>query len=535
MEYVDPESLFAGSDGDDFRLFSNKEENLKFYNTINDLVISTSDKYPRNIESHMGFSKTYVARKNSKLTNNNIVRLLDKETKTKVLAQYSYHTSGLMTKEDIQSIKNNECTIYMICHTDMDGDASGSLVFNTLRYGDNIKITRFNYNYDTLEQLILKANVDKAQNPGKKFIMFIVDLSPNLLAMVKLLSTFNKIIWIDHHAGSILTANDLESGSFIQSLKSSCITSDFSYVLDTRMSATQLALLWMTPYVFDLKRFECIEGYTLASLISIYDMKMDKRFPEVYNKAVCLNQYYWDYQTLYVFTTFWKDAFTKEYENSVISNMLTCGKRLWDLNQEKLNLLYDYDYKYIYKITYPNGKTLTIRGIYGTGNNARFKPRDNHAEGDYEITLLIKYTNIPAILQASGYSDDALVKEMGINNVFGIFGLGQGHPGAAGMRISREDMLKLGTNSILRVSNPEDLPYLEIHTEYDNRKIEIGLKQFKNKENIQLLDDFKDQIRKQYLDSVKKHSSRFDHEIDLMVRLFTLIFAITFSRKCNNL
>ena len=72
MEYVDPESLFAGSDGDDFRLFSNKEENLKFYNTINDLVISTSDKYPRNIESHMGFSKTYVARKNSKLTNNKI-------------------------------------------------------------------------------------------------------------------------------------------------------------------------------------------------------------------------------------------------------------------------------------------------------------------------------------------------------------------------------------------------------------------------------------------------------------------------------
>ena len=59
MEYVDPESLFEGSDGDDFRLFSNKEENLKFYNTINDLVISTSDKYPRNIESHMGFSKTH--------------------------------------------------------------------------------------------------------------------------------------------------------------------------------------------------------------------------------------------------------------------------------------------------------------------------------------------------------------------------------------------------------------------------------------------------------------------------------------------
>ena len=229
--------------------------------------------------------------------------------------------------------------------------------------------------------------------------------------------------------------------------------------------------------------------------------------------------------------SFWKDAFTKEYENSVISNMLNCGKRLWDLNKEKLNLLYDYDYKYIYKITYPNGKTLTIISIYGTGNNARFKPRGSYAEGEYEITLLIKYTNVPAILQASGYSDDILVKEMGINNVFGMFGLGQGHPGAAGMRISRDDMLKLGTDSIIRVSNPEDLPYLEIHTEYDNRKIEVALKKFKEKENIELLDDFKAQIREQYLSSIKKHSSRFDHEIDLMVRTFTLIFATIFSSK----
>lgn len=530
---IDVDQILSELDEGRFKEFCSKEQNNLFYNSINDLVISDKDKYPKKLEGYMGFSETHVSRKKSKLTNSNIVRLFDGKKDSQLLAQYSYNKEGILLDSDIECIKKEECTVYMICHTDMDGDASGSLVFNSLHYGDNIKITRFNYEYKVLDELILKVNIDKAQHPEKKFVLFIVDLAPKILYMTMLLSTFNKVVWIDHHAGSLPVVNELESGTFLDSMKTNCITSDFSYVLDTRISATQLALLWLHPYITRVKETKHITGYKLAALVSVYDMKMDKRFPETYQKSLYLNQFYWDYQTIYVFTQFWKDSFMEEYQNEAITRMLVAGKYLWELNQKKLKLMYRFDYIYRYVITYPNGKTLTVRSIYGTGNNSRFISRDK-PETDYEITLLVRYTTTPAILSVTGYTSDNLIKDLGINTVFGIFGIGQGHPGAAGMRISRKDVLKLGTESIFRpVDDIKDIQYYAPNDDYDNPKIQLGLDHF-NVDCLYVLDEYKEQINKQYEEKKKIHNLRFEPEVDVLVRTFTLIFATMLTSRINH-
>ena len=522
---VDIDQMLSELDNGEFAIFSSEEQNKLFYNSINDLVISENDKYPKKLNGYMGFDETYVTRKKSNLTNSNIVRIFDSKKTSNHIAQYSYNKEGILLDSDITAIRSKECVVYMLCHTDMDGDASGSLVFNSLHFGDNVNITRFNYEYDVLDQLILDVNVAKAKNPEKKFVLFIVDLSPKILYMTMLLSTFNKVVWIDHHAGSIPVVNELESGDFIKSMKTNSVTSDFSYVLDTRMSATQLALLWLHPYIKRIKETKHITGYKIAALISIYDMKMDERFPESYQKALYMNQYYWDYQTVYVFTKFWKDSFMEEYQIESITRMMVAGKLLWDLNLKKLKLLYKFDYVYKYTIQYENGKTLTIRAIYGTGNSSRFVERHDQSEYDYEITLLIRYTNKPAILSASGYTSDQIIKDVGINNVFGTFGLGQGHPGAAGMRISRKDMLKLSTESIFSPTEVGEIQYYYPNEEYNNPKIPLGLDKF-NADCLYILDDIKEQIQKQYEFKKKTYHLRFEPEIDIMVRTFSIIFGV---------
>jgi hypothetical protein len=254
-------------------------------------------------------------------------------------------------------------------------------------------------------------------------------------------------------------------------------------------------------------------------------MKMDERFPETYQKALYMNQFYWDYQTVYVFTKFWKDSFMEEYQIESITRMMVAGKLLWDLNLKKLKLLYKFDYVYKYTIQYENGKTLTIRAIYGTGNSSRFVESHDQSENDFEITLLIRYTNKPAILSASGYTSDQIIKDVGVNNVFGTFGLGQGHPGAAGMRISRKDMLKLSTESIFSPTEVGEIQYYYPNEKYNNPKIPLGLDKF-NVDCLYFLDDIKEQVQKQYEFKKKTYHLRFEPEIDIMVRTFTIIFGV---------
>ena len=530
MEIKEVESILSNLDGGTFSIFSDKESNDAFYKCVDDIVTSDNDKYPNSLPERMLFPKVHISRKKSKLTNNNILRIFENKKSPNPIAQYSYHKDGILLKSDIEAIRNNECTVYMLCHTDMDGDASGSLVFNTLHFGDNIKILRFNYEYKALDELILKVNIDKAQHPEKRFMIFIVDLCLKMFYMTILLSTFNKVVWIDHHLGSLPVANEIESGEFLKSIKKNFVTSDFSYVLDTRLSATQLALMWLKPYIPQVKDTKIIDGYKLASLITIYDMKKDRQFPEAYEQALYINQYYWDNQTLYAFTSFWKDSFMHDYELSTIGLMLESGKILWDLNKKKLELLYKYDHVYQYKIAYPDGKTLTLRAIYGTGNSNRFISIPKNPD-EMEITMLIRYTATPVILSISAYSSDDLVKEMGINEVFSTFGVGQGHAGAAGMRISRHDMLKLATQSIFKVTS--NIKYFEPDDTYNNIKIEKGLEKFKGFKTIKRIHEFKREINNQNAALGDDKHIRFDPEINAFVRMSFLIFATMLSFKID--
>ena len=218
-----------------------------------------------------------------------------------------------------------------------------------------------------------------------------------------------------------------------------------------------------------------------------------------------------------------------EYELNTIGMMLESGKTLWELNKKKLELLYKYDHIYQYKVKYSNGQSLTIRAIYGTGNSNRFIDDDNPKDPDnMEITMLIRYTNTPVILSISAYSSDDLVKEMGINNVFGTFGIGQGHAGAAGMRISRHDILKLATQSIFKVTS--DIGYFEPNDIYSNIKIEKGLEKFKGYKTIKRIHEFKREINNQNaaLENNNVHV-RFDQEINVFTRVLFLIFATMLS------
>ena len=375
-------------DNGEFAKLFNREENEELFKTIKNVVLSEKDKYPRSIKELSGLPEVKLSRSRDKEKDQNVLRLFTGPKKKQVLVgQYSGKGDWLFKYDE-----DKDCDIDIYHHTDMDGDASASIIFNFIkanRITDSVYTYRYNYNGKTIDNLITRANI-RASKTGRKSICVIVDISPKPVEMMNILNTYTKVIWIDHHQTSL---------SMVNSLKNIKETNEkFTYMIDTRCCATYLTLSMINATYDTSKLIYCHAGERLASVINVYDLKLDRKYPTAYIISKYFNQYYFDYKTLTSFAGFWKKAFYyKESENSVINKMVTTGCKLLEIENLKLKAMYENDFIYKYTLNifnedeekiYGNQK-LRVRAIYGMGNSARFVEHED--DGIPEIDMVIKY------------------------------------------------------------------------------------------------------------------------------------------------
>lgn len=526
-------------DNGEFAKLFNREENEELFKTIKNVVLSEEDKYPRSIKELSGLPEVKLSRSRDKEKDQNVLRLFTGPKKKQVLVgQYSGKGYWLFKYDE-----DKDCDIDIYHHTDMDGDASASIIFNFIkanRITDSVYTYRYNYNGKTIDNLITRANI-RASKTGRKSICVIVDISPKPVEMMNILNTYTKVIWIDHHQTSL---------SMVNSLKNIKETNEkFTYMIDTRCCATYLTLSMINATYDTSKLIYCHAGERLASVINVYDLKLDRKYPTAYIISKYFNQYYFDYKTLTSFAGFWKKAFYyKESENSVINKMVTTGCKLLEIENLKLKAMYENDFIYKYTLNifnedeekiYGNQK-LRVRAIYGMGNSARFVKHED--DGIPEIDMVIKYRGDELALVISAYTDDDLLGEVDLSKLMSKYNIGGGHKKACGCTLFTDDLYELvvsDTNS--EGIDPEEWKFGNDSSYKTLVKVKPDIPskmRFKNWK----LDEMKDIINSDTVKDIWERWSqdllmqrpnyfsgsadvRVEYEIDQCVQLFTKLYA----------
>lgn len=524
---------------------NDKEFNAIFY------AVTSEDKYPRFIPEYSGLEEVRVSRENYnkknklKTRDQNIVRLFTGPKKKQVLvAQYSFKDKFF---QDFQ-LKDNDIDIFH--HTDMDGDASASILYNFIKRSkltDSVYTYRYNYNGRTLDDLITRAVVRRSKTKRKN-TCFIVDLSITAIEMTNIMNSYDTVILIDHHQTSLEMINSVQT--YVRP------TFKLSYAIDTRCCATYLALSLLKTqfssinYIPDNWNYpKGNVGFKTAAIIDIYDLKLDKKYPEAYKLSTYMNQYYFDYKTLYSFSIMWKNTFSYNFsEKDALGKILKAGKKLEELERMKMKLLYDNGYIYDYTVNifknpdeYPyQFNKVRFRAIYGTGNSSRFIKDESDIP---EIDFLIRYRGDELVLVISAYTDNDIIGEVDLSKLFSKYNMGGGHKKACGGSIFTDDIYELLINIGEDVNKEywtfgndssfnhfiENKPKVSSKMRYKNWKIdELKSNILKNKD-----------LFAYYTNQLKTQSSRIindddlnpidpclEYEMDVIVRLLVRIYAI---------
>ena len=413
-----------------------------------DCAVLSNDKYPRLIVEHGDFDEVRLSRNSDKKFDQNIVRLFTGPKKKQVLVgQYSYNLSFFQPFNELDYYD-----IDILHHTDMDGDASASIIYNFIKsnkINNSVYTYRYNYNGKILDDIITKSIVRKKKT-NKKNACFIVDLSITELDLVRILNVYDTVIMIDHHQTSLTMINEIYNKELT--------AKKFSYAIDTRCCATFLTLALLKYHIdkTDDEYFVCSEdsvGYKIASLINVYDLKLDKKYPDAYEIATYMNQYYFDYKHMYSFSNIWQDAFYDPIsEINVIDQIFNAGKKLAELERTKMRILYENGFVYNYTIDLFENKNeypykpdrIRFKAIYGTGNSSRFiKDNDDSIP---EIDFLIRFRGDELILVISAYTDDDILGEVDLSKFFSKYSMGGGHKKACGGTIYTDDLYELLTS-----------------------------------------------------------------------------------------
>lgn len=418
--------------------FINKENNKKYFSKLFDYM---NHSYKSNSKFEIPDGSQICIDSGSVInhTNRNGKTLELINEKNETIAKYSFKDNPF------DSIDDN-CIVYVLQHTDLDGDSSAAMIINNLksRYEKiNVVPYRFNYN-NGLKNMVNDMEYVKEMNEMSgtkiyKYICIVVDISMRDY-MVDLMK-FDKVIWIDHHSTSFDAISLYENNKL--NWKSGG-RNNFAYFIDSRFSTAYLVYSLLNQFYpdFNINPF-------LAGIISAYDTKQDAKFPNAYNIGLSLNQYYTDSATMYSDDDIWKYIlpYTSILNNpqEALDDIISVGSQLKQLNDIKIKLMFDNFFLYNYSYD-----GLEFKAINGVGNSTRFNGEK------YTIGCIIRRNFKSESFTVSLYSDDEFIKnKIGLGEFCSKYFGGGGHPGAAGFVINICDIfsLDISLQNIKRFSN----------------------------------------------------------------------------------
>lgn len=416
----------------------NFSKNNELLNQIYELVISENDKYPKRSMSNEFFPIYKIMRNRSKISNNNILKLFDdsiNKRNSAQIAQYSF------SKEDLIAKKSDNNIYYCLHHNDMDGEASASVVINDFSIpSDKIKFYSIPYNYNENEfrNLLYRIKRNKLNNPNKKFILYVVDLSLRLSELVTNLLIFDKVIWIDHHVTSLTMVNNIPNQKLYEKL---------SYIIDTRFCATFLSRFFLKKgVVTDDELF--YNNMEIPYLINAFDLKTKE-----YECGTYLNSYYFSFGNINGYSSFWYylinnlSSLNENDDDRIkkINKVISIGKELNDLDLRKNKLMFDNDFKYIFNINTNNLSIPKFRvvALYQHGTPNKITGFDDDIP---TIKLLVRFNEKESSFYFSLYTDSDILGKLNLGKILIKYGLGGGHPKACGGTLRYSDFYKLYTN-----------------------------------------------------------------------------------------
>ena len=415
--------------------FINKENNKKYFEKLFEYMNSHKTIGHEILDgSHLNMDSGSFIQATNK--NGRTLELIGKDNG--MLAKYSF-------KDNPFENDDSKCVVYLVQHTDLDGDSSAAMIINAIRkYNKNIEEIipyRFNYN-NGLKNMIndMETHKEMYQMSGYfyKYICIVVDVSMReyMLDLMK----FDKIIWLDHHSTSFDMISKYEKNKEYWKKGG---RNNFSYFVDSRFSTAYLIYSIMNQLYpdFNINPF-------LAGIISVYDTKQDEKYPNAYNIGLDLNQYYTDSATMSSVDDIWKYIlpYTSILNNpqEALDDVLSVGKQLKQLNDIKLKLMHDNFF--IYKYNYDG---LDFKAIHGIGNSTRFNGED------YTVGCIIRRNFKNNSYTVSLYSDDEFIKnKIGLGKFCSKHFNGGGHPGAAGFVVNIEEIIVMDLN----LNNADALP-----------------------------------------------------------------------------
>lgn len=527
-------------------------DNQELLDQIFKLVMDENDKYPRHSLSNNFFPACKIIRNKSNISDSNVLKLFDDSIEKKnppQIAQYSFGTRNIEMFKQYQDDEVNgdeKFKFYCLHHNDMDGDASASIVYSKF-LSINIYSTPFNYNDTDFKNWIYKVKQNKRKNnemkkkEGKKEnILFVVDLSLKFIELKNILEVFDHVYWIDHHVTSLTSVNNISGEPEL--------FKKLTYFIDTRFCATYLAKYFLKKYKSLANYFlEKLEKYdskdtfnkemVVASLINLYDLKLDKQFPEAYKYAVYLNTYYWSFNNISLHSNVWYNLLNTASEDSgllysKLNKILDVGKKLFEIDQQKNQLMYDNDYKYILESKFENNEISKLRiiGLFQFGNSIKITGFDDDIP---TIKMLIRYNEKDNTFGFSLYTDSEILGNLNLGQIMLKYGLGGGHPKACGGTITFKDSLEL-TDQIEA--------FYEHDHEHNGKYYELKDFHYKNNKLPHIFDiytmdgieEFKKVSEKilSFVSFDKTNRERFELDIEFLVKsIFCIIAREIITRK----
>lgn len=507
--------------------FGSFNKNIELLEQIYNLVVADNDKYPKRSMSNEFFPVYKLIRNRSSISGDNVLKLFDDSVEKKnppQVAQYSFGKRHC--KEFSQYITNRKESIGFYClhHNDMDGDASASIVRNAFP-GVVMNSAPFNYNDTDFKNWIAKVredkrNSDRNKKGDKKFILFAVDLSFKFSELKSILEVFDNVYWIDHHATSLVTLNNISGETELYK--------KLTYFIDTRFCATYLANYFLKKCFYS----QFNKNVITASLVNLYDLKLDKQFPEAYKYAVYLNTYYWSFNNLNLNSNVWfrlMNTFSDSIlETTILTKILSVGKKLFEIDQEKNALMFDNDYEYVFNSEFKNNdiSNLRIVGLFQFGSSNKIIGFDDEIP---TIKMLIRYMEKDNAYSFSLYTDSNALGKLNLGQIMLKYGFGGGHPKACGGSITVRDTYEL-SDQIDEFYTQGNYKAARFH--YQNTKLS-NIFDISGRESIEEFKTIAENIME--CDEVSRFNrERFELDIEFLVKIIFCIIAREIITRKNN-
>nr|DAL58566.1 MAG TPA_asm: putative phosphohydrolase [Caudoviricetes sp.] len=506
--------------------FGSFHKNMELLEQVYKLVMADNDKYPKRSLSNEFFPVYKIIRNRSSVSGDNVLKLFDDSVEKKNPPQVAQYSFGKRICMMFNHYKHNEkaFSFYCLHHNDMDGDASASVVRNKFSTVD-MHSDPFNYNDTDFKNWITKVREDKRVNDKskkvdrKEFILFAVDLSFKFSELKSILEVFDHVYWIDHHATSLVTLNNISGETELYK--------KLTYFIDTRFCATYLANYFLKKCYTGIFNTNMVT----AALINLYDLKLDKQFPEAYKYAVYLNTYYWSYNNINMYSNVWFNLLCtciEEAELSRLNKILNIGKELFDIDQKKNRLLFDNDYKYVFDSEFKNNdiSKLRIVGLFQFGSSNKIIGYDDAIP---TIKMLVRYNEKDSTFSFSLYTDSEILGKLNLGQIMLKYGLGGGHPKACGGSITLKDYFEL-TDQIDEFYDKDH--YKSTHFHYENNKLS-NIFDIYREEDIEEFREVSGEILG-FAESIKINHERYEMDIEFLVKIiFCIIAREIITRKYN--